>query len=366
MEYWIQRWSNLRREEMVKCPNILPIHIDYRGRYTALELTEAFHILHNIMKMIYSDAIQNPERMLLPIYAMSEYGYFSNENRLSREMSYKYAHLLCALGVVGECDNEQIELVVNIEELKSMSKKMKITNISKRLEILKDYGFELEGCDNGKFIKGLDNIIVSFPDNKSVMQLLKYLADKAYNTDHLLDFCQLNYKLLKDGEKEVCFGEGIDYITDLFDDEHEREVAVYIHNELVKRGYFFKKYSWNEGPMLRYYNNESDAKKNTNSPFWLTSIDAKFQFYFRIRKIEKILDYIKTCPKSVIDTFMCSDKGCKNRGVSCNSGIQYELCGEIIWRCGCCNPNFHLTPEVKDCIYYIDAVEQSNRLIAKR
>ena len=76
--------------------------------------------------------------------------------------------------------------------------------------------------------------------------------------------------------------------------------------------------------------------------------------------MNNILKYIEKNPKNVIKNFMVSDNGCANRiSGKCVSGISYQLDGRTIWRCGCCNPNFQVTPNQQDYLYYIDAVEMA-------
>ena len=76
--------------------------------------------------------------------------------------------------------------------------------------------------------------------------------------------------------------------------------------------------------------------------------------------MDKVLAYIQKCPESVINNFMVSDNGCANRiSGTCVSGISYQLNDKIIWRCGCCNPNFQVTPNVDDYLYYIDVVDMA-------
>lgn len=76
--------------------------------------------------------------------------------------------------------------------------------------------------------------------------------------------------------------------------------------------------------------------------------------------MNKVLEYIKECPESVINNFKVSDNGCANRiSGKCASGISYQLGGKSIWRCGCCNPNFQVTPTERDYLYYINAVEMA-------
>ena len=158
----------------------------------------------------------------------------------------------------------------------------------------------------------------------------------------------------------VEYGSGVDVVSDLFHSEQDRETAQLIHEELLKRGYCYNFQNWNEGPQIRYYKKGSDRNRNTIADFWLTSMDTEFRFYFRIKNMDKVLEYIKQCPESVIGNFMVSDNGCANRiSGTCHSGISYELNGQTIWRCGCCNPNFQVIPSVQDYLYYINAVEMS-------
>lgn len=222
--------------------------------------------------------------------------------------------------------------------------------------MLSNYGIVTEGLANGK-IKSNTIITVSFPDNKNVITALYILAVKANNTNRFKDFCRLNYKLFESDWNTVEYGEGIDAVSDLFHSEQDKAAAGLIHEELVKRNYCYSFQEWNEGPQIRYYRKESDRSRNTNADFWLTSMDTEFRFYFRIKDMDKVLGYIKKCPESVINNFMISDTGCAERiSGTCVSGVSYRLKDKIIWRCGCCNPNFQVTPSVDDYLYYIEAV----------
>lgn len=82
------------------------------------------------------------------------------------------------------------------------------------------------------------------------------------------------------------------------------------------------------------------------------------RFYFQIANVDKVLEYVRNCPESVISSFLVSDNGCANRITgSCVSGISYQLNDNIIGRYGCCNPNFQVIPSIEDYLCYINAVE---------
>ena len=89
---------------------------------------------------------QDAEGMLLPLFDMQEYDYFAKETRGSRDASYKYAKLLFALGCSGKPDH-RCGLLVNVNELNRLCKELKVTNISRHLTILENYGFTAEGLE---------------------------------------------------------------------------------------------------------------------------------------------------------------------------------------------------------------------------
>ena len=356
MKYWIERWARLRKKELISYPNKYPIHDVYKTICAQEELASGFEELHEIFMHCYDDILNDPAGMLLPLHDMNEYDYFSKEARASREESYKYAKVFYVLGYSGEL-KQSGELCIQADKLKEQCKALKITNIGAFLNKLSDYGIIADGLVNGK-IKSNTDITISYPDNKNVITALYILAVKSNNTDRFKDFCRLNYKLFESDWNTIEYGDGVEVVSDLFHSEQDRAAAKLIHEELTNRNYYYNFQDWNEGPQIRYYKKESDRNRNTNADFWMASMDTELRFYFRIKKMDKALEYIENCPESVISNFLISDNGCANRiSGKCASGISYQLGGSTIWRCGCCNPNFQVTPSVDDYLYYINAVE---------
>ena len=99
MKYWIERWSQLRKKELISYPNEFPIHDVYTAVCTHEELKSGFRELHEIFTHCYEDILNDPADMLLPTYDMNEYDYFSKEARTSREESYKYAKVFMYWGI---------------------------------------------------------------------------------------------------------------------------------------------------------------------------------------------------------------------------------------------------------------------------
>lgn len=355
MKYWIERWSQLRKEELILSPNEFSVHDVYKTIGTQDELKSGLNGLHEIFTHCYEDILNHPADMLLPIYAMNEYGYFSKEARASREESYKYAKLLYVLGYSAEL-TQNGELCIQVNRLKEQCNALKIKKIGSLLNLLGAYGINIMGLSNGT-VKSNTEITVSYPGNKNVISALYILAVKAKNTGRFKDFCRLNYRLFESDWNTIEYDSGVEVVSDLFHSEQDRAAAKLIHEELLKRNYCYNFQDWNEGPQIRYYRKESDRNRNANADFWLTSIDTKLIFYFRIKDMSKAIEYIKNCPESVVANFLISDEGCSKRiSGACVSGISYQLNGKTIWRCGCSNPNFQVTPSVRDYLYYINAV----------
>lgn len=360
MKYWIQRWSQLRKKELISYPDDFPIHDIYRTIDTQEGLMSGFRELHEIFERCYEDILNDPAAMLLPVYDRNDYGYFSKEARDSREKSYQYAKVFYVLGYSGQWEQNG-ELWIQADQLKEQCKALKITNIDKFLKILSNYGFMTEGLVNGK-IKNNTDIRISYPDNPHVMAAFYILAAKSKNTDRFQDFCRLNYRLFAGDWNTAEHGGGIDAVSDLFHSEQERKTAQKIHEELIKRKYVYNFQEWNEGPQIRYYQKEGDRNRNTNASFWLTSMDTELILYFRISNMDQAIAYIQNAPQSVIRNFLVSDTGCANRiSGKCKSGISYQLDGKTIWRCGCCNPNFQVAPDMQDYLYYINAAELAGK-----
>lgn len=359
MKYWVERWSKLREKEMVVYPKEFFIHQDCKQICDEEEFRNGFEGLFAIMKQICGDAGINAEAMHLPLYDMETYRYLSKEENISRNASYKYSEVLYALGCTGEVGTNG-DLYVDASRCKELCKRLQLTFVHTCFEILSDYGFVFEGLTKGKLKDG-NRVLVQYPDNRYVLPVLHWLATKAENTGRLKDFCRLNYRLLGEDMHTASFGVSVDAVADLLS-QKEQEVAYLIHNELMQRGFFINFQEWNEGPQIRYFKKEADSKRNTNASFWLASMDGEMRLFFRIKNMERGLEHIGAAPESVIKQFMVNDNGCVNRFAGkCVAGVSYELQGQSIWRCGCCNPNFQVVPCKDDYMFYIDLVEEAGK-----
>lgn len=355
---WIERWSQLRKKELMSVPDEFPIHPVYQTVGTPEEIKNGLNELRSIFLHCYADILNDPADMLLPVYDIQEYGYFSKEARLSRELSYHYAKAFYVLGYCGEL-TPQGELSVPVDTLKEQCKALKLTKINDLLHILGNYGIVADGLGKGR-LKPNTTLTLSAPDHRNLILTLYILAVKASRVNRFKDFCRLNYKLLAGDWDTVEYGEGVDAVADFLHSQQEQAAAQLIHQELIKRNYYYNFQDWNEGPQIRYYKKEGDRNRNTNASFWLASMDTELKFFFRIKDMEQVLAYLKTCPEYVSRNFLVSDKGCTKRfSGKCVSGISYQLHGNLIWRCGCCHPNFQVSPRAESYLYYINAAELS-------
>lgn len=354
--YWVQYWATLHRNEMYIFSDNFTIHDDFLSNENFEDVLAAFKELHYIFYTIYDNIINQTESMNMPIYKLDDYNLFSNQARNASLSTYKYVDILCVLGYAGSFSDNSLFVDVEkfVESCKKVDSKL-VTNSGKFIKKFEDYGFYIEGL-SGERIPKTGQIRLSYYDNIHLIPLLKSVATKAYSCNRMRDFRRMHFKLLKDDLNTVEYGHDIDIVLDMIKDSDDRNTALTLHNELISRGYFFTLN--NHGDQARYYHTESNAKNNTSSCFRIIAtdidcIDPNFTFMFRIKNIEKCIDYLYSSPNQIQNTFSFSDKGC---GRKCGR-LSYQFKGNTIFRCGCCSPNFRCKPQLDDIPYYLNCVE---------
>ena len=65
------------------------------------------------------------------------------------------------------------------------------------------------------------------------MDVLYLMAKKVRCTNRLTDFFRLHYKLFADDWNTAAFGNGVDFVSDLYKSEQDKLSAQYIHLSLI-------------------------------------------------------------------------------------------------------------------------------------
>ena len=368
--YWITEWAKLRQNEIVRIPKDYVIHSDFVRNSNKTNIKAVFAEINSLFTNIYGDIIQAPQDFGIPLYDKEKYRVFSKEWRDSGQAPYRPFILLYNLFTNGEYKNNSV--FVSIEKYKNIKLPpkhlsgfdLKISNTQFLFKKLIDYGFVFVGLKNDK--PANDDIIISYPDNSTLLYLFKKLADKAFNTNRLADFLCCSFRLLQDDMNTANYG----CVEDMVDKVHtdaEREFVLNMDKTLISKGLFRKSYGGYEGTGLAYYRSKKIMESKGPYSFRMISgstdisdiTDEKLQLGLRIRNIPNCLEYLEKCPDTIKNIFTDkNDKGCgKRKDNSCKHAVKYKMDGKNYWRCACCHTPFYFKPQSKDIAHYIKLVE---------
>ena len=369
-KYWIYHWAKLRKAEIVQIPGEYKIHPDFLLNTEENEVRSAFAELNAFYIKIYDDIMKYPEEFGMPLHEREKHRWFSSEWRDSGTAPFRLFILLYNLLISGEITGDEIHVSIQkYNNVKSLSRNlngstMKVRQANYLFERLKDCGFVFEGLKNNKITD--KNIIISYPDNAVLLRLFKMLADKVENTGRLFDFLRCTFRLLGDDMQTINYG-CVEETADNLHTAWEKEFVYRMDEALMSAGFFRKLYGGYEGPGLGYYRSKKimDSKGPTSFHICSRNIDIcclkeeNLSLALRIRNVANCLEYLKTCPDSVMRIFTeYSHEGCgKHKDGSCKHGVNYEIDGKEYRRCACCGSGFGFKPRIEYIEHYIKLVE---------
>ena len=365
--HWISIWARRRQDEVIRIPADYIIHPDFLLHMDKNEVQSAFLEINSIFKKLYGDIAQQPGDFGMPLHSKTENRIFSQKWRDSRQAPYRPFILLYNLFISGDISGKAVH--VPIEKYKSIKPPPKhLSGIDQKIkqshflfDKLADYGFVFDGLKNNK--PAGSDIVITYPDNTAFLHLFKQLADKAHNTNRIEDFLCCHFRLLQDDMKTANYGHGADVVADRVHTDTEKEICYKMDETLRSIGM-----ETGPGNGIECYG-LSYCRAKTPYTFRLVSrgfdfedIDKeakKMRLLLRIRNVSNCLEYLKTCPDSVMRIFTeHSDEGCAKRfDDRCKHGVAYEIDNKQYWRCACCNAAFNFKPDLSDIPHYIKLVE---------
>ena len=367
--YWVSVWAKRRQDEVIRFPTDYKVHEDFLLHMDIAEVKSAFTEINTLFLKIYDDISQQPEAFGMPLNLKEVYRIFSKEWRDSGQAPYRLFVLLYNLFICGEIMDAG--LIVSIEKYKALKPPPKHqSGIDQKVKYpqflfdkLNDYGFIIEGLKNNKLTTS--DILITYPDNPTVLRLFKQLADKARNTNRLEDFLCCHYRLLQDDMETVNYGQGIDDVADSVHTDAEKEFCYKIDEALMSKGLVRKSSGGIECHGIAYYQN--NITKTYSFRLVTRGMDfehleneiKKMRLLLRIRNVPNCLDYIESCPDSIKQIFTeYNDAGCEKRyNGTCKHGISYEIDAMQYWRCACCHSPFNFKPDLLNIPHYIKLVE---------
>ena len=366
-EYWVCHFAERHRDKLIVIPSDYAVHTDFTTFAPESEVRDAFARLRALYCEIFCGIQESPESYGVPLYSKAEHRNFSQQCRDSEQAAYCPFILLYNLFTCGSIDASSQSVIVPVEKYKavkprpthSRSFSEKITNAHCLFKKLAECGFVFGGLKNNKAAN--EDIVISYPGDAKLLYLWKMLADKAKNTDSLLDFLQCSFRLLQDDVRTKGYDDWTGFI-DTFPLEEEKQFIHEMDKALVSAGLL-------PGGTGYYYRTESMIKNKGPDSFRLININRwepwhseirpeKLEVGLRIRNVHNCAEYLTACPESVKRIFTeKNDKGCAARA-KCKHGVGYELDGQKYWRCACCNPAIRFDrPKTADIPHYIKLVE---------
>jgi hypothetical protein len=369
-KYWVSHFAELRQDQLIIVPREYAIHTDFRLLGSEEEVRAAFSRLYALYFQIYGGMAQSPEEFGVPLFSKDEYRNFSQQGRDSAWATYRPFVLLYNLFTCGEIDGCSIR--TSIEKYRAVKPRLRSeSNIDERLtnthllfQKLTDCGFIFEGLKNNKSTD--KDIIISYPDDTTLLHLWKMLADKTKNIDCIHDFMHCSFRLLQDDMHTKGYSDFEGFI-DTFPLESEKAFITEMDKALTSMGLI----SGRSGRIGCYYRTESAVRQKSPPSFRIVNVNGynpwhseikpeKAELGLRIRNVDSCMAYLATCPDSVKRIFTeKNDSGCgRHADNTCKHGVGYEIDGKAYWRCGCCDPAIRFErPNIEDISHYIKLVE---------
>lgn len=355
----IEKWAQIRGNELVDIPEKYEIHKDYLHEISEQNFRKAFEEIGTLFSNIYIDQAEHPEDYGIPLYRETEHSYFSKEAREVRSSPWKFFYFLLYLFATGKENDKKME--VFLEEVKQEYRFYRSKDASKYLNICQKNGFDV--------IEEYGQLLIQYPQNPDVIIVLSEIAKKVKHAQ-LLDvtncmsnevaykngFIGWNYQILAEDKYTCTIGNDTRYLVNKMHIARDKQVIEALNQIFLDVGYSMKIGDSNEGPSLRY------MKKSSTYDYALSSLEGKLFLELRIRKPEKCLNLLKDSSEEIVEMFRQTEEGCQNRlNGNCKCGVQYEFESEVKWHCGCCRAPFKIHPVEKDISYYLKLVESGGR-----
>lgn len=371
-DYWVVGWAKWYQDSIVKIPQQYKIHPDFTLFGDESDVRTAFAQINELFSRIFGDIAKSPDEFAMPLYKKKEHRYFSQQSRNAEQAPLRLFILLHQLLTSGYIQEQSI--IVPIESFKSVQSRpgsqpgwidaynRKVANAPVYFAKMIEYGFVFEGLKKNKLVD--NDITITYPDNTHMLFLLKMLADKSYALRLFDDFVKCSFRLLKDNMHSADFGY-LENTVDALHEDAEKEFVIKFDEALLSSGFIRKRGGNDEGPGLKYFygNNAVSSFEVAADGMGIIESDAtrkNLMVGLRIRNVNNCLEYLKSCPDSVLEIFTHrNDTGCKKRfDNKCKHGVSYEYSGTNYWRCACCGTAFSTDkPNVNDINHYIKLLE---------
>jgi len=174
MKYYVQKIAENYLKNLITEPTDLFVDKSFLHGLDIGEFKEGYSALLKLMRSLYTDIKNDPGAFGMHLVEAVEENPKNNDYLKSHDSFKRYPHILLVLGATGTLTSG-MALACNGKELNAVVKSVKLVKMSEVLNKIIDYGFEIEGFN--KSIKETDELIITYPDCRTLLPVLKSMAD---------------------------------------------------------------------------------------------------------------------------------------------------------------------------------------------
>ena len=181
MNYIINKWALVRRDEISVTPEKIEIHPDFLRSLSHENFASAFRQIGDIFYQVMTDISKEPEQFGMPLFDESTTRYGATEAHESRQAAWRPMQLLYAIFAHGHLDANcfRVDLEGYKEAISGHKSARKVKNTPLLLLALENYGFIISGLTNGKVTSKTTEFTIEYPENSNVLKVLELVAQKA-------------------------------------------------------------------------------------------------------------------------------------------------------------------------------------------
>jgi len=328
----LNRLHRRNYENTVICPQ-------YLDGIDKSQFWDAFGELHNILELFFTQAIETPAALSLPLFTADKVG--SSEIIKGLHPLLDLPITLFAMGVASIRENNV--LIINVDEFKHVSKNLRYKNFSKAMNWLVGNGFTITEWNGKGFNNTNDTFVLDYPDNPSLLVVLSVIGRKlrlhmqtkifmkktrrAHNAWGLSQFVFLDPNIYADDSGELP-PVSLEHLLDIAGESH-RDIICTIADKFTQRGFMIQSTITPHDSIVC----EICDKKGKSTLNHIRFDEDNIALRLKLNHPDKYIGIVENLPSHLKDRF--EKIWCQNCAETCSRKIKYTLHGTNKIACGC-------------------------------
>lgn len=173
-QMYVQHIAQNYYKNVISDPKDIKVHNCFLYGADKEHFYNGYLALLSFFRNIYKDIADDPAAFGMLLKECDDTDAKNADYTNSNASLVRIPNLLLLIGSVGTLQSDTV-LMLDGQDMLSVAKELKITNMTFLLNKLKDYGFEINGYD--KAVKAGDSITITYLDNPYLTIVLKSLSD---------------------------------------------------------------------------------------------------------------------------------------------------------------------------------------------